>query len=1118
MTIRPLSSPPSPALPPGRGLSVLGVLSLLCAACAAVPPPAVSLPAPPAGLAVGARVEQEIGGDEVREHRIDLPAGSYARVTAGQAGADVALELRGPDGTILAQSDGPGGHHVPETLSWITPVAGVYRLLVKAHSPQAARGTYGLLLEEARPAAAADTARVATERAAADARQRSYCEKVEDKRVALQDLQKVLTAWQAAGDRLQEARTLNDIGDLQKRLGDNEAALASLSRALDLAGTLGDAREQARALNKLGQVRHRMGEKAAGVLDSYNASLQLWRAVGDRAGEAEVLYDLGVLCSDTGDAAKALDYYEQALQLQGDVGSLAEQAQTLAAIGLIHRNRGDSAQALDFFTRGLDLAQRSGDRSAEAFLLFSTASFRLHRGELEPAIELFTSALALYRTQGDLTQEAWLLMSLGSAYASMGDLDRARDYYQESLDLHGGGVLELYALLYLGGVNQLQGQTEAALDSYSRALRIGRSAENPIGLGRALYNLGKIDLSLGRADAAAALLQEALANFHDQGSAFDEARTHIELGRALHALGQDAPAEQHLRRSLELGRSLQNFIVVTEVQGEIARLKLDLGDLPAARAAIEEALRTVDSVRGNVSSQRLRVLFLASRQAFYQLHLKILMRLHEREPTGGFLPAALAASEQARARGLLDLLAEGRINVRQGIAADLKQKEEEIDHLISVLQAQMLDDVGKGVWDNARAVRFEEGMKRATEDREELEREVRRRHPRYAAVRHPTPLSLAEIQALLDERSALLEFTMGEERSFLFVVTRDGLTSYVLPPAARLAEEVRRLGDLLRKPGRRSLGLYRELAAGLYRELLSPAAEVLARKPHLIVSPDGPLQFLSFEALLTGDAAGVQGFQDLPYLINEKSITYVPSASVLAELAMPRERRESAELPKRFVGFADPLPMIAAAAASNVLRSAPGGLPPLPRLLESRREVTGIAGLYKPGESQLFLEGAATEENVKDNALLRTARRVHFATHGFLDEKRPELSGLVLSRGAGSREDGLLQVYEIFNLELDADLVVLSACDTGLGTMVSGEGLIGVTRALLYAGARSVVVSLWQVDDDSTPDLMISFYHHLDQDPDKAESLRLAKIEMIRQGRFSHPFYWAPFILLGEPR
>jgi CHAT domain-containing protein len=1016
---------------------------------------------------------------------------------------------------------------VPETLSWITSTAGAYRLLVKAHDPRAARGSYTLALEEVRPAVAGDETRVAMERAADDARQRSYCEKEEDKRAALRDLEKVLSAWQAAGDRLQEAVSWNDIGDLQVRLGDNDASLDSLHRALDLAKALNDAREQARALDKLGIVHHRKADKADVVMGFYSESLRLWRLLGDRAGEAVVLFDLGVLCSDSGDAAQALDYYEQSLELRRTKGSLADQALTLAGIGLVHRNRGDAALALDFFTRGLDLARRSGDRSAEAFLLYSTASFHLHRGELQPAIELFTASLDLYQMEGDLSQEAWLLTSLGSANVSLGDLDRALDCYQRALEIQRGAkgrVGELYALLFIGWVQQLQGNTEAALESYSQALQIGRSAANPLGLGRALYFLGRIDLRLNRADAAAGLLQEALANFKDQGSVMDEARTLIELGRAAHALGDDEQAEQHLQRALDLGRSLQNFIVQTDAQGALARLDLDRGDLPAARSAIEEALRTVDSVRSKVASQRLRILFLASRQAFYEMHLDILMRLHERDPAGSFLPAALAASEQARARGLLDLLAEGRIDVRQGVAADLKQREEEIDNRISVLQTQMLDDVARGGWDAAKAAVLEDGLKQAEDDREKLEWEIRRRHPRYAAVRSSTPLSLAEIQALLDERSALLEYTVGEERSFLFVVTRQGLSSYVLPPKARLADEVRRLGDLLQKPGRRSLGLYRELAGGLYRELVSPAAGVLAQKPHLIVSPDGPLQLLSFEALLTGEAAGGQGFQDLPYLIREKSVTYVPSASVLAELAMPREPREprerpeTAEAPKRFVGFADPIPMVAAAQTTNPLRAAPGGLPPLPRLLESRREVTGIAGLYPPGESQLFLDGAATEENVKDNPLLRTARRIHFATHGFLDEKRPELSGLVLSRGAGSREDGLLQVYEIFNLELDADLVVLSACDTGLGAMVSGEGLVGVTRALLYAGARSVVVSLWQVDDDSTPDLMISFYRHLDQDADKAESLRQAKLEMIRQGRFSHPFYWAPFILLGEPR
>jgi CHAT domain-containing protein len=1039
----------------------------------------------------------------VHEHRIELRAVSYARVTVEQAAIDVALELRGPDGAVLARVDSPGGHRVPELLSWVAPAAGVYRLLIRAHDPQAPRDTYTLGLDEVRPAAAGDEARVAVERAAADARQRSFSERVEDKRKALEDLEQVLAAWRAAGDRLGEARTLNDRGDLQARLGDNEGALASLPQALEIARALGDRREQARALNLLGLVQRRMGVDRARVLELYSASLRLWREVGDRVGEQDVLYNLGVLNADMGDSAAAFGDYRQALELSRAARQPAGQAFALAAIGLIQRDRGDTAGALDCFTQGIDLARRSGDRSAEAYLLYSTGSFHLHRGELQPAIELFTEALGLYRAQGDRIQEARVLTSLGSANVSLGDLDRALDCYRRAQEIHHADhdrTGELYTLLYLGWVRQLQGESEEAARQYSAALAIGRSLDSPLELARALYFLGGGELALGRAGDAAGALTESMQVLtgHGRSHPFDEARILLELGRASHALGEDGQAERQLRQALGFGRTLQSFTIETMAEGYLARLELDRGDLPAARAAIEEVLRIVDSVRSRVASQRLRVLFLASRQAYYQLHLEILMRLHERDPAGGYLPEALAASERARARGLLDLLAEGRIDVRRGISADLKQREEEIDNRISTLQARMLDDLTKGGWDAAKATHLDEEVKQAAVDREELEWEIRRRHPRYAAVRNPAPLRLEEIQALLDDRTALLEYAVGEERSFLFVVTREGLASYALPAASRLADEVRRLGGALGTPGRRSFGLYVTLARSLYRELLSPAAGILAHKPRLIVAPDGPLHVLSFEALLTGDPGAEQGFATLPYLIRGKSVTYVPSASVLAELGRPRERTPTPAVAKRFIGFADARP------AS------------LPRLAQSRREVEGIASLYAPDESRLYLDLAATEENVKDNELLKAARRLHFATHGFLNEKQPELSGLALSRSPGS--DGLLQVYEMFNLELDADLVVLSACDTGLGAAVSGEGLVGVTRALLYAGARSVVVSLWPVDDASTPGLMISFYRHLDRDEDKAESLRLAKLEMIGEGKFSQPFYWAPFILIGEPK
>jgi CHAT domain-containing protein/tetratricopeptide (TPR) repeat protein len=1145
VTIQPLSRRTAPVPIPRNAWALPAVLLLLCTACAGGTPhgslgltggtggkaPGAGRPVP-ARLAVGARIERAIGGVETQELFLDLPAAAYARITAEQNGADVALELRGPDGAVLTRSDGPGGHRVPELLAWITPAAGSYRLLVTPHDRRAPRGVYKLALEEVRPAVAGDEERVALERAAADARQRSFCEKEEDKRRALEDLRQVLAAWRRLGDARGEVEVLNTLGRLQVTLGENQEATALLQQALDLARTLGDRREEARALGQLGRVLRRTGGDRAEVLALYEGALRLARELGDGAGEGEVLYNIGVLHADQGDAKTASSYYEQALAVQEAAGVLAPQAFSLAAIGLIARDQGDAARALDCFNRGLELARGSGEGFTEAYLLYSTASFHLRRGEMQRAIELFTEALDLYRAQGDRTQEARVLMNLGSANSNLGELDRALDDYQKALDLHregGDRDGEVIALLYQGAVLQVRGDTAGAVARFTTALEIARATGYTPGLAQALLDLGRAELAQGHAAEGVRWLEEALTLNEKIGNTLGRAMTLIKLGSAAHVLGDDARAARQLREALDLGRGLQYFVIECGALEAMARLERDRGDLPAARAAIEEALHLVDSVRSKVASQQLRVSFLASRQADYALHLDILMRLHAADPAGGYLPAALASSEQARARGLLDLLAEGRIDVRRGIAEDLKQREDEIDGRISAYQTQMLADLSAGTWDGAKATRLEGEMKQAAEDREELDWEIRRRNPRYAAVRNPAPLRPEEVQALLDGRTAFLEYAVGEERSYLFVVTREGLTSYVLPPAARLAEEVRRIGSGLAKPGRRGFGVYVDLARELYRELLTPADAALAGKTHLIVAPDGPLHFLSFEALLTRDPGAAQGFAELPYLIGDKSIAYVPSASVLAELAEPRQRAvvSSGAEPLQFVGFADPVPAViggSGASGGMVARaglrdgSLAAALPGLGRLAQSRREVAGIAGLYGPGASRLYLDGEATEENVKDNELLRHARRIHFATHGLLDEKQPELSGLLLSRGAGSREDGLLQVYEIFNLQLDADLVVLSACDTGLGTMVSGEGLVGVTRALLYAGARSVVVSLWQVDDASTPDLMAGFYRHLDQDADKTESLRLAKLEMIRQGRFSHPYYWAPFILIGEPR
>jgi CHAT domain-containing protein len=295
-------------------------------------------------------------------------------------------------------------------------------------------------------------------------------------------------------------------------------------------------------------------------------------------------------------------------------------------------------------------------------------------------------------------------------------------------------------------------------------------------------------------------------------------------------------------------------------------------------------------------------------------------------------------------------------------------------------------------------------------------------------------------------------------------------------------------------------GLHAADAYELYRLLLLPAAAELRDKPRLILAPDGPLNSLSFEALLTNPVEGsAAARRDLPFLLRDRSVSYIPSASVLAQLlAQRRPGALAAGESKLFVGFGDPEPG------------------PSRTLAAARDEVRRIASSFPAEQTLTFLGPEASEENVKNSAAVKSARYLHFATHGLLDESTPELSGLRLAHAADTADDGLLQVRDVFNLELHADLVVLSACQTGMGKEVSGEGVIGMTRAFLYAGAASVLVSLWRVDDESTADLMVSFYRHLERTGDKSEALRLGKLDLIDRSPYYQPYYWAPFILVGE--
>jgi CHAT domain-containing protein len=566
---------------------------------------------------------------------------------------------------------------------------------------------------------------------------------------------------------------------------------------------------------------------------------------------------------------------------------------------------------------------------------------------------------------------------------------------------------------------------------------------------------------------------------------------------------------------------------------------------------IELALSVIESLRTEVESRDLRASFVASNYGYHELQLNVLARLHQLRPREGLSARAFEASERARARSLLESLTESGIDLRAGVDSDLLRRER--------LAKLAFDDWAKrsrGSGDSSTRRADTQRLAAEYRDLEEryaqIQAEIKSRSPRYAALARPEPLTLKEIQKqVLDRDTVLLEYALGDERSYLWIVSKDRHALHELPARAEIEQAAQRVYERLTKrlsaqgseqerhaAIERADGEYWAEAARLSEMLLGPVAKQLAGKRLLVVT-EGMLQYVPFQALpVPGSSAA-----PIPMLV-EHEIVNLPSASVLAVLRQESARHAQppkviavladpvfeADDPRLRVGNASSAPAKPAVSASDEAQAPKQALRALefirdgrwnvPRLAATRQEADAIASTV-PSNMALKKVGFDASRATALGPELAQYRIVHFATHGVFDNENPGLSGLILSLfdERGQAQDGFLRLHDIYNLKLPADLIVLSACNTALGKQVKGEGLMGMVRGFLYAGGQRVVASLWKVDDEATGDLMKRFYvEMLQMNRSPAAALRAAQIAMWQQDRWSAPFYWAAFSMQGEWR
>jgi CHAT domain-containing protein/Tfp pilus assembly protein PilF len=891
--------------------------------------------------------------------------------------------------------------------------------------------------------------------------------------------------------------------DAARIKGDYPRALALLDVAGRVAETIDDREGAAVVLRARGAIHSRRGDYAE-ALEHFQKSLEMFEALGDRAGIAGTLHDTGVVHETRGDYPQAMDYYQRTLALREALGDRAGIAGTWNNMGIVHQSQGDYDQALESYRKSLALKEALGDRAGTSSTLNNLGLLHQVRGNYVLAVEHYQKSQALKEELGDKAGLARTLNNIGLLHHLQGHHGQAMEHHRRSLALKealGDKPGIAASLVNIGRVHEAEGRYAEAMDHYQRSLVLKEALGDRSGIAIVLNNIGHVLEARGDHAQAADHYQRSLGVREALGDKAGTASALISIGALHQKQGRHTQALELASRGTSLARQIGGLDELWPSQLLAGRAHASLGDLAAAGQAFRDAVGTIEALRGQVAgTEQDAQRFFENKLSPYLALADVLVRQHR-------VGEALDYAERAKARVLLDVLHSGRVDITKAMTAEERAGERRLAASLVSLSSQSQREGRRSRPDPARLAALKTELQAARLAHEAFRTRLYATHPELRGRRgEAPPLQLEEAGHLLpDAASALLEYVVTEDQAYLFVLTKvpgdaGGKAQADVFPLAHagkdLAERAARFRDQL---AARDLS-YQKAARELYDALLGPARHVLRGKRSLTIVPDGALWDVPFQAL-----------QPRPgrHLIEESTIAYAPSLTVLREMTRARGHTPSGAATLLAVGN----PLLGGRTAERArARLLNEGLAPLQ---EAEEQVKELERLYGAGRSTVYVGAQAREERVK--AAAGRFRVLHLATHGIADNTSPMYSQVVLAREDGAAgEDGLLEAWEIMNLDLNADLVVLSACETARGRVGAGEGMIGLAWAVFVAGAPSTVVSQWKVDAAGTTDLMLEFHRGLLRKSSKAAALRNASLKMLRGGPYRHPFYWAPFVLIGD--
>ena len=970
--------------------------------------------------------------------------------------------------------------------------------------------------------------------------------KINSTRLALEKYEAALKYADEDRDPTSRFRALSAIGHAYDFLSEDQKALEFYRRALAVSfrTNVGDQMVTRNDIAALSVIR---GENDVALAYAQQV-IQIAKKTSDRAAEAQALYTQAEATYNRGNLRKALDYYNHSLSLWRQVQNRSKQAEVLIGLGYAFSNVSEPEKALASYKEALDLSKEANDFHMQAATYRGIGNLHTKQGEFQQALtSLFESLKLLDHYEGRLLK-ARVIAAIGYAYENIGETDRALDYDQQATEMFhdiGNRWGEAELRWDMGHLHFMRGDDEEAINQYEKALVLFTELKMPRFQAQTLRDLGVVYETRGEYDKAIDRLVQSLALIRSGQDQRHKASILTYLGRLQQRLGNPAVARDLYRQALPLTRQAADIPGEAFTLFNQARLELAAGKPQQARPLIERSLRLIENVRNRVLNPNLRAAYVGTIHEYYEVYVDVLMQSAKLDPSGTGVALAFEASEHAHARTFVESLREGRANLSRGVDAELLERQKSLEVALNTKAKRRMQLLAEK--NEASAKQLSAELNSLTSQYEQLQVEIQSKNPRYAALTQPQPLTVSQIQQqVLDDDSVLLEYMLGEERSYVWAITRTEISGFELPPRAQIESAARKFRELLTanqplaketaqqlQTRLREADAHIPAAAATLGDLLTkPLQHKLGRK-RLIIVPDGVLHSIPFQPLTVASPAGAATSEERTPLVANHVIVYEPSASALA-LVLNETRRPAQNA---IAVFANPVfeaddsrVKVRSGGQSNgaseqqdmvrgVFRDL--GLSDgkrVPALPASREEAEAIMSLV-PWGTGLKAMGFDANRRTASQPELAQYRIIHFATHGFVDYEHPELSGLVLSLvdENGQPQDGYLRLYDIYNLKLSANLVVLSACNTALGKQIKGEGLIGLTRGFMYAGADGVVASLWKVDDDATAALIARFYEAMFvKGLPPAAALREAQLWMSQQERWRAPYFWAAFIIQGR--